>query len=324
MQRVNPYLVVVGCLLCGLGFAQRIDNTASFRQMGQERFVRLHYDNDLFTGTDYYYSQGYCVEVVNPALRKNPLARLLIKTRGHQVLYGLALEHVGFTPTTLQRESIPVGDRPFAAYWLIKTFGVSVDTLRRVRISSVISTGMIGPVALGGEIQTALHRLVNGIEPHGWQHQIRNDVMLNYTLHYERQLYAYRHALSVSATGQAQVGTLTDRLQTGLVVMAGRFDSPFGRTPNNRRLPWQLYLYAQPLVSVVAYEASLQGGLLNRSSPYVIQPDQLARTTFQANMGAVLHYKNLYLEYYQSMLSREFKTGLPHRWGGVKIGVRPF
>jgi lipid A 3-O-deacylase len=324
MHRIKPYWVILGWLFSRVGFAQRIDNTASFREMGQERFVRLHYDNDFFTATDYYYSQGYCIEVVNPALRKNPLARLLIKTRGHQARYGLALEHVGFTPTTLQREAIPVRDRPFSAYILLKTFGVSIDTLRRVRVTSVISTGMLGPVALGGEIQTALHRLVNAIEPHGWQHQIRNDVLLNYTLQYEKQLYAYRQALLVSATGQAQVGTLADRLQAGIVVMAGRFDSPFGRSLNNRRLPIQLYLYAQPLVSVVAYEASLQGGLFNRSSPYMIQAGQLARTTFQANVGAVFHYKTLYLEYYQSMLSREFKTGLPHRWGGVKIGVRTF
>jgi lipid A 3-O-deacylase len=179
----------------------------------------------------------------------------------------------------------------------------------------------MGPVALGNEIQTALHRLTNGVEPLGWQYQIQNDVLLNYTFSYEKQFYAYRHALSVSALGQAQVGTFSDRLQTGIVVMAGWFNSPFGPTPNHRRLPMQLYVYAQPIVSLVGYDATLQGGLFNRSSPYVMPSNQLTRTTLQTNVGAVFTYKKLYVEYYQSALSREFNTGQFHRWGGIKIGV---
>lgn len=321
MQKIKTCLAVLGWLVPVLTIAQRIDNTASFRQMSQDSYVRLHYDNDYFTATDYYYTQGYNFEVVNPALRKNPLTKLLIKARGNQVKYGLAFEHFGFTPTTIQSDVILVGDRPFAGCILLKTFSISTDTLRRIRVSSVLSTGMVGPVAFAGDMQAAIHRLINGVEPHGWQYQIRNDVILNYNLNFEKQLYAYRHALSISANAQAQVGTFADRLQTGFVVMAGRFDSPFGTTPSNRRLPLQLYVYAQPLVSVVGYDATLQGGLFNRSSPYVIPADQLARTTFQANIGAVFRYKNLYLEYYQSLLTREFETGMPHRWGGVKIGV---
>jgi lipid A 3-O-deacylase len=321
MQTIKTYLALSAWLVPLLGIAQRIDNTASFRQTGSDKSIRLHYDNDLFTGTDYYYTQGYTTEVVHPALRKNPLTRLLPNVKGSQTQYGLAFEHLGFTPTSIRSNTILVGNRPFAACMVLKSFSVSTDTLRRVRVSSVLSTGMVGPVALGSEIQTALHRLTNGVEPHGWQYQIRNDVILNYTLSYEKQVYAYRHALSVSAMGQAQAGTFSDRLQGGIVVMAGQFDSPFGPAPNRRRLPWQLYVYAQPMISLVGYDATLQGGLFNRSSPYVIPTDHLTRTTLQTNIGAVFTYKKLYLEYYQSAISREFKTGLSHRWGGVKMGL---
>ncbi|MBN8826705.1 MULTISPECIES: lipid A deacylase LpxR family protein [unclassified Spirosoma] len=319
MQKHTIYLAILGCLLPLVNVAQRIDNTASFRQMGSDNYFRFHYDNDYFTATDRYYTQGYNVEVVNPALRKNPLTKLLVTLKGNPIQYGLSLEHFGFTPTTLGSDAILVGDRPFAACILVKTFSISTDTLRRVRVSSLLSTGMVGPIAFGYEMQAAIHRLINGVEPHGWQHQIRNDAILNYNLTYEKQLYAYRHALSVSATAQVQVGTFLNRAQTGVAVILGRFDSPFSQTTTSKRL--QLYAYAQPLVSIVAYDATLQGGLFNRSSPYVIPADQLTRTTFQANYGAVFRYKKLYLEYYQSLLTREFETGMPHRWGGIKIGV---
>lgn len=321
MHNVTRYLALLGWLIYNSGFAQRIDHTVSFRDINKGKVFRLHYDNDLFTTTDYYYTQGYNLELVHPALRKNPLNKLLLKAPGNQVRYGLAFEHFGFTPTSIRSNVIMVGDRPFAGVMLLKTFRLSTDSLRRVRVSSELSTGMVGPVALGGQIQAALHRLLNGDEPHGWQFQIANDVVVNYKLQYEKQLFAYRHALSVSATAQAQVGTLVNRLQTGVVVMAGRFDPPFGHTPTQRRLPLHLYIYAQPLVSVVGYDATLQGGLFNRSSPYVLPADQLARTTFQTNVGVVFGYKTLYLEYAQSWLSPEFATGLSHRWGGVRFGV---
>ena len=320
-MQTRIFFALLGWSITASCLAQRIDNTASFRQTGSDNFIRIHYDNDLFTGTDYYYTQGYAIEVVNPALQKNPLTRLLLKSKDSQTQYGLAFEHLGFTPTSIRSNAILVGDRPFSACLLLKSFSISTDTLRRVRVSSVLSMGMMGPVALGSEIQTALHRLTNGIEPHGWPNQIRNDVLLNYAFSYEKQLYAYRHALSVSALAQAQAGSFSDRLQTGVVVMAGWFDSPFGPAPNHRRLPVQLYVYAQPIVSLVGYDASLQGGLFNRSSPYVISADQLTRITLQTNMGVVFTYKKMYLEYYQSVLTREFETGLSHRWGGIKIGV---
>jgi lipid A 3-O-deacylase len=321
MQKNKYIFAGLLSLLPGLGLAQRIDNTASFRQIDQAQYARLHYDNDYFTATDRYYTQGYNFEFVHPALRKNPLTRLLVTTNRNSAKYGLAFEHFGFTPTTIQSDAILVGDRPFAGAILLKTFSMSTDTVRRVRVSSVLSTGMVGPVAFGGEMQTAIHRVINGVTPQGWQHQIRNDVIANYNLTVEKQLYAYRNSVSVSANAQAQIGTFTNRLQTGFVVMAGRFNSPFGNGLANRRSGLQLYGYAQPLVNVVAYDATLQGGLFNRSSPYTIPADQLAQTTFQANFGAVLKYKKLYLEYYQSLLTREFATGMPHRWGGIRIGV---
>lgn len=321
MQRLNTLLIILGWLTPIFGLAQRIDNTASFRQTDQARYARLHYDNDYFTATDRYYTQGYNFEFVHPALRKNPLTRLLVTTNRNAARYGLAFEHFGFTPTTIQSDAILVGDRPFAGAILLKTFSMSTDTVRRIRVASVLSTGVVGPVAFGGEMQTAIHRAINGVRPQGWQHQIRNDVIVNYALTAEKQVYAYRNALLVSAMGTVQAGTFVNRLQTGFVIMAGRFNSPFGNSPNVGRSGLQLYGYAQPLVSLVGYDATLQGGLFNRDSPYIIPTDQLTRTTFQANIGAVLKYKKLYLEYYQSLLTREFETGMPHRWGGIRIGV---
>ncbi|MCY7353275.1 MAG: lipid A deacylase LpxR family protein [Cytophagaceae bacterium] len=308
------------CLLPVLSLAQRIDNTASYRDLGGEKYIRLHYDNDFFTASDFYYTQGYSFEVVHPALKKNPLSKALLRLKGGTTKYGLAFEHFGFTPTNIGRSEILYNDRPFASCILLKSFAISVDTVRRTRLSAVLSTGGIGPVAFGEGMQKTIHRWINGVEPLGWRNQIQNDVLINYELNHEKLLYQNRF-FSLNTNAQVRVGTLNDKAQVGFTLMAGKFNSPFGPVVLARKNRFQLYIYNQPLVSFVAYDATLQGGLFNRSSPYTLRSSEINRVTFQNNVGIVLKTKKIYLEYYQSLLTREFKTGMPHRWGGFRIGV---
>ncbi len=300
------------------GWSQKIDNLASFRNNSQNSYFRFHYDNDYFTATDKYYTQGYQFEVVSHSLRKNPLTRLLPQFKNSPTQFGLAFEHYGFTPTSIQSDVILVGDRPFATCILLKTFKMSVDTVHRQRLSAALSIGGVGPIAFGGEMQTAIHRLINGIKPQGWQHQIQNDLALNYELNYEKQLVAYRSLFLVNSNSQIKIGTLQNQFQAGFTVMAGRFQSPFDG--NIKRKRFQLYSYVQPSLGFVGYNTTLQGGPFNHSSPYTIATEDISRVIFQNNFGLILRFKKMEFEYSQSFISKEFKTGTAHAWGGVRIG----
>ena len=302
-----------------LGWSQKIDNLAAFRNSGKSSYFRFHYDNDYFTATDKYYTQGYQFEFVNSSLRKNPLTRLLPQFKNSPTQYGLAFEHYGFTPTSIQSDVILVGDRPFAACILLKTFKMSVDTTHHQRLSASLSIGGVGPVAFGGEMQTAIHKWINGIKPQGWQHQIHNDLILNYELNYEKQLLAYRSVFLLNSNSQIKVGTLQNQIQVGFTLMAGRFQSPFEGNTKHKR--FQLYGYMQPLLGFVGYNATLQGGLFNRSSPYTIASKDISRMVFQNNFGLILRFKKMEFEYSQSFISKEFKTGTNHAWGGIRIAV---
>jgi len=76
------------------------------------------------------------------------------------------------------------------------------------------------------------------------------------------------------------------------------------------------------LVNAIGYDATMQGGVFNRSSPYTIAAKDIKRVTLQQNFGVVLNFRKIYLEYFQSLLSPEFSGGKMHRWGGLKIGVK--
>jgi lipid A 3-O-deacylase len=97
----------------------------------------------------------------------------------------------------------------------------------------------------------------------------------------------------------------------------GLINSPFTSVKNKNK--FQLYVYIQPVLNAIGYDATLQGGLFNRESAYTIGSSDIERFTLQNNYGIVLQYRWLYLEYSRTMLTREFSYGDSHKWGGFRM-----
>jgi lipid A 3-O-deacylase len=308
------------CVLPYPGMAQAIDNTISYKNISNSSYARLNYENDFFSATDKYYTQGIHLEVASPGLKGFPLTRLLLHPKYKSITYGFGLEHNGYTPTSISNPAILYGDRPFAACLFLKTFLIAIDPDKKQRFSSTCNTGVIGQAAGGMEMQTGIHRWLHNITPHGWPNQIHNDLLLNYEVSYEKQLISYGHFFSLDADANARLGTLSNKAGVGITMMAGYFNSPFDIEIIQAK-NFRIYAYEHAKVNLIGYDATLQGGLFNKSSPYTLRPDDIVRYTFQNRFGFVVIYKRIYLEYFQSMLSAEFKTGNYHVWGGVQIAL---
>ncbi len=316
---MRTIIFFIFCLLQLQLLSQRINNLISYRRSGMESYFRFSYDNDYFTATDIYYTQGINAELVIPALRKNPLNVLLFKSKIMPANYGIALDHFGFTPTSIRSNAILYGDRPYASCLSIKSFSSVTDTANTFIYSSSVSFGIIGPWAGGEWMQREIHRVTQNAEPLGWQHQISRDLILNYEASFEKQFYHVRSVVAFNGSSSLTLGTLNDKLTAGANLRFGKLESIFSSHHASR---FRLYALAEGLVNAIGYDATLQGGLLNSRSPYTIDSDRIKRITFQENVGVVLHIKNLYLEYFQSFLTAEFDGGRRHRWGGIKIGLK--
>lgn len=298
--------------------AQAIDNLQSYKNINADRYIRLNYENDFFTATDEYYTQGISLEVVSPAMKKNPLTWLLPAPKHWQSRYGLGIEHNGYTPTNTDNNEIRYGDRPFAGTLMLRTFQLSTDAAHKQRFSSALSTGVIGPLAGAGQMQRSIHKWLGNYTPHGWDNQVANDIVLNYQVNYEKQLLRYDKYLSFSANGLARFGTLSDKLGIGSTLMLGYFDNPFG---NVKAGQFSIYAYDHPEVCAVGYDATLQGGVFDKDSPYTIAAGDISRITFQNRWGIVLRYRQINLEYFQTYLTKEFEGQHDHKWGGIQVAV---
>ncbi len=300
--------------------AQVIDNTLSYKNINSDRYFRLNYENDFFAATDKYYTQGIHLELVAPWVANFPLSKLLVHPRYSYIRYGIGLEHEGYTPTSISDPNKRIGDRPYAGCFFLKTFSIAIDSVHRQRFSTAINTGVIGQAAGGMEMQTAIHRWLNNITPHGWPNQIHNDAIVNYQVDYEKQLVHAGKIFSLDAEGMARAGTLSDKAGIGTTLMFGYFDSPFSGAQASGS-NFRIYAYEHPGFNFIGYDATMQGGLFDRTSPYTIPSGDIERVTFENRFGFVVVYRRLYLEYFQSYLSSEFKTGDYHVWGGVQIAV---
>ncbi|HTB51434.1 MAG TPA: lipid A deacylase LpxR family protein [Ferruginibacter sp.] len=323
MVRFNK---IVYCLLLVIiahrSNAQIIDNTSSFKNSLGNKYFKLHYDNDYFTKTDEYYTQGITLEYANPVIKRFITSKILLQPKNTDITYGFRIDNFGYTPTTLRSDSILYGDRPYCGDMSASTFAIAVDTVRQQIISTTFVIGLMGQGAGGKEFQTTIHKWTGNFLPLGWQYQIRNDIILDYQVNYEKRLLSYRNSFLLNGASSLRVGTHSDKLTGGFNFMAGNFNDRYLSVATTKpiRKKVQYYLYGQLVGGAVGYDATLQGGMFDRTSPYTIPTGNISRFTLQGDYGIVVCFRKLYLEYCQSYLTKEFSTGHYHRWGGIRIG----
>ena len=299
-------------------FSQKLDHTVSYRDMGTDQYFRINYDNDYFAASDFNYTQGYNLELVTPYLAKNPINKVLVQKSELRKQNGLSIEHMGFTPFNIGKDSVIRTDRPFASAIMLKSFVTSTDTINDYRIISSLSIGMIGPVAFGNAMQTGIHKAIGDVLPQGWKYQIQNDLVFNYELGFEKKLIEVNNTLILYTNSTIKLGTLFTSASLGFNASFGAFNSVFSNKHKKRK--FQFYVYGQPLINFIGYDATLQGGLFNKSSVYTVENSEVERMTVQLKYGAVIRIKTLFLEYSQAIISKEYSYGDRAGWGGVKIG----
>jgi len=288
----------------------------SGNMIGSDSYIGIYYENDFFTGTDMYYTQGIRMEFVSPALRYSPIMWLLPVLGHSSVKYGLSADQDCFTPTSITNPTILYGDEPFAGYIYLGHFKVSTDNYKKQMLTSEVDVGEIGSCAECEEEQKAIHKAVPGnVQPDGWQYQIGTGLMLNYKLRYEKALYSDT-AINLDAVSQINAGTVYDNALAGLALHLGKMQSYFS---SKRSSAFQLYGNFQVWVEGVGYNGTMQGDLFTHNSVYTLNSKQLNRIVLGDSYGVCLSYHKTQLEYSATRITNEIITGLNHGWGHIGL-----
>ncbi len=281
--------------------------------------IRILFQNDIFTNTDYYFTNGVNIEFVTP-MAKRAFYKLLpaVAKKADIELNGFSVTQNIYTPTNPDVENILDGDRPFSAILTLGQFKESYSISNKLFIKSRLEFGVLGPASLGKTVQSSIHQ----IEPVGWNNQIANWPVVNFYFYISKSLISSNH-FEFALTGDVAAGTAYNRASPGVSMRTGNF-VPLLRGPAalGRIAQWQYWFFLDASSSLVVYDATLQGSFFSQNDPYVIEQDNISRVVAEIAAGLAVYKRNIGFEFTLHYLSPEFKNARHFQWGSVAFNLK--
>jgi lipid A 3-O-deacylase len=139
-------------------------------------------------------------------------------SRHYEILFGQQI----FTPANTSSNPPDPADRPYAG-WLYTGLGLIQDTDRRQLDHLELLLGVVGPAALGRQVQNDWHQLIGDEKAQGWDSQLHNEpgVMLSYE-HKWRFLQPFDNGFAVDAIPEVG-GTVGNVMTYGEIATMFRF-----------------------------------------------------------------------------------------------------
>lgn len=290
------------------------------KRPGQE--LQLFIENDMLAGTDRYYTNGFKLGFGVPldtlqTIFEGPAASVLdlLSNDDADHHFGLFFGQNIYTPRDIKVREAQPDDRPWAA-WLY--LGGVAQRRQEARLDTVeIDLGIIGPAALGEQVQRTWHRLIGVQQPLGWDNQLPNEpaFMVSY-LHKRRFGNA---SFDVVPHVGASLGTVMTLARAGGTLRIGRNMTGFGpdsiepggsmlqntrlESEEGRRTDSEWYGFVGADVRYVAHNVFLDGTTF-RDSPGVDRHN----TVRDLRLGMSLRYKELRVSLTRIWRSEEFST----------------
>jgi hypothetical protein len=258
-----------------------------------------------------------------------PVARTLWGDGQMRVSFDLTQQI--YTPADTTARVPPPGDRPYAGI-LMGNFGILEDT-NDTRSTLVLGLGVIGPAALGEQVQNGFHDLIGQAHNNGWSSQLKNEPALQITSGRVWRLNTGTlGGLETQALPDLEAGVGTVRIYalSGLTMRIGQgLDSDFGAARLRPGMtggdafhptrPFAWYAFAGFDGQAVAYDATLNGNLFQSSPSVKITP-----FVGEMQLGFAMMFHGVRLTYTHVLQTQEFqhqKGGL-HQFGSLALSVR--
>jgi lipid A 3-O-deacylase len=302
--------------------------------------VSIYTENDkYFAGSDKYYTNGFKLSALSAPLSNFTAASVPAPARwlarnlsalvpaGHDAKLGLSLGQNIYTPVDIHTPTPNPADRPYAAWLYVGAAFQSYDLAAGTLDTFEVQAGMVGPAALGEQIQNGFHDLIGVAHAEGWAKQIGNEpgVVLSYERKWRWQTVDARAGWGADFIPHAglTVGNVFTYANAGLEVRAGwNLPADFGANlirpsgdSNSARAGYSLFLFGAVDGRAVARDITLDGNSF-RDSRHVERERFVG--DFQAGVGFGGKYWQL--TYCQAVRSKEFAgQPKPANFGSISV-----
>lgn len=281
-------------------------------------------DNDLYASIerDQYYSNGMFFSYRYLASDFKKYSKKIYEIQaGHEI----------YSPFRSTVISPLQHDRPFAAH-LFGSFGVTRVYKSEKIFKTRLLVGIVGENALGKELQEFIHDIYNFRTPIGWRYQIQDVFSVNVDALYIDALGTDdSEHVDINFVGKARLGFTFNEISAGF---KGRFgfkklqpldnSIAFNTHLNNDNTDHvrgiESFIYHETTLSLVAYDATMQGSLFNNNSPITFTPN-VFRLDFELGYRFTAKRWNFgYAFHYQSNARQNLRRDGGHFYGRLFLG----
>jgi len=235
-------------------------------------------DNYNFTLRDRYYTNGIFLRF-NWLAKKDPNQRVL-KTI-NRIETGQMMFNSYYNRRSVERV-LQTMDRPYAG-WLYASYGQTKVFSNQDVMKYDAVVGILGPAALGKQVQTGFHKLFMLYDIYGWEYQVKNEIGLNASFQYFHSLIKKRAGQNVTlhAEGKAMLGNTFTNASAGLLLKFGNMEPEenssywsgrLGESHEKSKHKIEAFGFLEPVFMVQAYNATVQGGLLRTDKGLYTSP----------------------------------------------------
>lgn len=311
--RLASFLMVFGCFLQLFSQKKSVLHGFEFRT-----------DNDSYLAeySDRYYTNGMFFTffyALDPKKIKNP--SIIKKIVAFQIGHRMYIPQSGYVPR------LRYVDRPFAAYLYAQgAILVFYENEQVFKYSSEI--GIMGPHALGKEIQTNFHRVFGFYEIDGWKYQLEDELGFNLSLAYTKLLFR-KKPLDLMILSDLKLGTLFSEANLGCLLRIGWFSPLYHSLINNSRIGYpvsggmlqkkpEYFFFIKSVLKYVAYDASIQGGFFRKyKGPVLFEPEPFV---FSQDFGFGFTSGDWMFEASTAFNTKEVQSWAKrHQWGSLRV-----
>ncbi len=298
----------------------------SYSQKSFTREIGIISDNDSYVSffEDKYYTNGllFLYRFI-PNAEVEGVAKKVIE---------LSIGNKMYTPSSANKPSIETHDRPFAGY-LFAQAQVSKFYENESMFRYAAQVGILGPASGVGIFQDLMHNFIGWYKVEGWEHQIANDIGINFHAMYSRKITNYlSKQADINLYSFANLGTIRSNIALGFwnrisilqinkTYESALFGSSIVKDNHNAlKRKSDFFFFIKPQVEYHLYDATIQGGLLNDKSPVTFDIEPLQMTI---ELGLMFQLDRANIWYSVMLQSKEVRNDLVERyaWGSLKLSI---
>lgn len=293
-------------------------------------------ENDVFTGTDQHYTNGLRLSYLSGGddvpdyIRQFARAMPFVRP-GATLRAGYAMGHNIYTPNDITSTAPVPNERPYAGY-LYGGFAVVAEA-DNILDTWEFGLGIVGPSALGEDVQNNFHKLIGVAGAQGWANQLGDEPTLSLTHERKwRHLWPHpRSGLMMDVTPHLGVGlgNVSSYLNGGVTLRFGEgLARDYGPPRIRPSLPgsgffqesdgWGWYLYAGVDGRAVFNNIFLDGNTFRDSL-------SVDKQTWVGDLqaGLVLTFPKARVAYTHVFRSKEFEgQAKGDHYGAISLSMR--